>query len=237
MGIPFWRNALGIALVEFAGILLVLLPLVIGGIVVGDYVQSVSLVSGAVHTRVVDGLIGSTSTPVRASAVYRLSGSGLTLRTAELNQLVGMVRDALASDINGKFSGATSQDYVVEVGWAVLNVNTSSGQLTSARPAQVTVVTGGGLAAQHARTMTQEFEHFVQEALNADQSGQPSSLAIPLALYTGSGTNRFAAQSVLVGARVAVRSGSAAVRDTLSTFGISTTIHDFRAVHLRGDVS
>ena len=235
MGLPFWRKALGIALVEFAGILVVLVPLVVGGIVVGDYAQSVSLVNGAVHTRIVDGVIGSTAT--RAVSVYRLVGNALQVRSADLTQLTSLVRDALATDLEGRFSGASSQDYLVEVAWATLNINTATGQVLSATPAQLTAVSRGGLSVQHPRTFAQEFERFAQEAMSADQPGLPSSLAIPFPLHTMPGANRFAAQAVLLGARVAVRSGSTFTRDTLSTFGIDPTIRDFRAVHLRGDVS
>ncbi len=231
--------ARGIALVELSGILAVMLPLVLAGVVIGDYVQTVARVNEAVHTRVVDGVMSSTVNPTYASPAFSLNTNGqAAVRTAALNQLIATLRDALVNDLHGQFSGATGQDYFVEVGWATLPVNQLTGEVTSTNPQSISVVTGGALLASSARSMAQEFQLFVQSTLAVEPPGQPSSLstALPRISAGASDPYRFLPTTVLVGARVSARSGSDLIRSTLSGLGIQTIIRDFRAVHLRGDV-
>jgi len=231
--------ARGIALVELSGILLVMLPLILAGVVIGDYVQAVSRVNEAVHTRIVDGMFGNTTTPTHVSPAFGLGVNGqASLRNAELNQLIATLRDALVNDLSGQLFGATAQDLFVEVGWVTLPVNQTTGEVNSTNPQIVSVVTGGALSVSPPRTMVQEFQLFAQATIAAEVPGQPSSLATALPRISASGTDPygFLPMSVLLGARVSARSGNGLIRDTLSGLGIQTVIRDFRAVHLRGDV-
>lgn len=234
------RRSTGIGTLETALALMVLLPVLLGGFAVVEYVQSVMYLNDVLDKYLYNDSVKPFTVRNDAAGNFSLQLNRNDLQSY-VDKMLDRTKDDLAKRLAARGSGvsqSTSQKFFIEASVVELPIDPSSG--TPGRFQERIRTTRGGLqipeSAKNKADLYKEFEILSSRTVTGTSDG-PSIYAVPAVMYNSS-KPKYLDGSVLVGLRIFLsldQSFSGYIFNTLG-FGESPIVSAHKAFNLRGDL-
>lgn len=222
------KSCNGIAILETALCLILLLTLFLAGASVFDYVHKSMFISHVVDEYLFDQSIQALS----------LSGSTTVVNEDKiqsgLTQIVEQLRTNLERSLED--SGLSTNQYLIEGDFASISIDPEDGRALGLRMFANSQVQAGALAVSEDLKARADLEGSFEKM--ASESAIPSPYAIPTGALGDSAARQYLTDSVLIGVRAfySIEGSFSSSLMELLGFESGSVLYDVKVVNLRGEI-
>jgi len=234
------KSKKGIAVLETAGFLTILLTFIIGAFGVAEYMRASRILQATVDKYLYDSAVKPFSLNVEGNGIeVKVNEASMTQYIDDLAlRMETELKDTLKKEEN-----ISPENLLIEAAYVELDVDTLNGKVKGLHKTPYSYFKALGNSTLTSKlnekvVLVKEFENLSKaDGLSNSNGEKVGRFATPSGLFTGEeGSLRFLPQAVLVGVRVGLALEDSSLAAFLNVIGVTPFTYEYKIVSLRGDV-